>query len=85
MNLMAVMLGKKQYAAALVVVKLENPVSLIGGAPFVWGMTKMLSFGVLSPDHRIFRFRIQPDCAREFRRRLPNVPGRTHIDSQCWN
>ena len=49
MNLIAVMLGKKQYAAALVVVKLENPVSLIGGAPFAWGMTKMLSAGSWVP------------------------------------
>ena len=43
--MIAVILGKKQYAAAFVVVKLENPVIVIGGVPFVWGMTKMLSFG----------------------------------------
>ena len=49
MNLIAVILGKKQYAAALVVVKLENPVSLIGGSPFDSGITKMLSFGSWVP------------------------------------
>src|SRR5271169_6827479 len=49
MNLMAVMLGKKQYAAALVVTKVENPVTLIGGAPFACGITKMLSAGSWVP------------------------------------
>src|SRR6202011_3054639 len=42
-NLIAVTLGKKQYAAARVVTKLENPVSLIGAAPVACGITKMLS------------------------------------------
>jgi hypothetical protein len=35
MNLMAVMLGRKQYAAALVFTNVENPVTLIGGPPLV--------------------------------------------------
>ena len=45
MNLMAVMLGRKVYAAALVVMKLENPVTSIGGSPFACGITKRLSPG----------------------------------------
>ena len=32
--MIAVTLGRKQYAAAFVVTKLDKPVSLIGGAPF---------------------------------------------------
>jgi hypothetical protein len=45
MNLIAVTLGKKQYAAAFVDVKLESPVMAIGGAPFAGGIAKMLSVG----------------------------------------
>jgi hypothetical protein len=33
-SLIALILGKKQYAAALVVMKLEKPVIFIGDAPF---------------------------------------------------
>ncbi len=43
MNLMAVTLGRNTYAAALVVTKLERPVTLIGGLPSACGMTKTLS------------------------------------------
>ena len=49
MNLMAVMLGRNTYAAALVVTKLESPVTSIGGPPPAWGMTKMLSAGSCVP------------------------------------
>ena len=49
MNLTAVMLGKKQYAVAFVLRKLENPVISIGGAPFGWGITKILSAGSCVP------------------------------------
>src|SRR5260370_40277201 len=49
MNLMAVMLGRKQYAAALVFKNVEKPVTLIGGAPFACGITKMLSAGSCVP------------------------------------
>ena len=41
--------------------------SLIGGAPFPCGITKMFSARILRADHWIFRFRFQPDCACEFR------------------
>ena len=34
MNLMAVMLGRNTYAAALVVTKVERPLTSIGGPPF---------------------------------------------------
>jgi hypothetical protein len=49
MNLIAVILGRKQYAAARVATKLENPVTLIGGPPLAWGITKMLSAGFCVP------------------------------------
>src|SRR6202011_1796359 len=49
MNLIAVMLGKKQYAAAFVLTKLENPVILIGDVPCACGITKMLSAGSCVP------------------------------------
>ena len=39
---MAVMLGKNTYAAALVVTKLESPVTSIGESPFALGITKIL-------------------------------------------
>src|SRR5277367_2621172 len=45
MNLIAVTLGKKQYAAALVEIKVESPVTLMAGVPSACGMTKMLSSG----------------------------------------
>src|SRR5712664_1378094 len=48
-NLIAVMLGRKQYAAARVVTKLEKPVIFIGDAPFACGITKMLSAGSCVP------------------------------------
>jgi hypothetical protein len=43
------MLGRKQYAAARVATKLENPVTLIGAPPLAWGITKMLSAGSCVP------------------------------------
>ena len=43
------MLGRNTYAAALVVTKVERPVTLIGGLPSAWGMTKMLSAGSWVP------------------------------------
>src|SRR5271156_2375155 len=49
MNFNAVTLGRKQYAAALVVTNVSNPVILIGGAPFACGITKMLSSGFCVP------------------------------------
>jgi hypothetical protein len=49
MNLMAVMLGRKQYAAAFVFTKVVSPVTLIGGAPLGCGITKMLSAGFWVP------------------------------------
>ena len=49
MNLIAVLLGRKQYAAAFVVTKLDKPVSLIGGPPFACGITKMLCTGSCVP------------------------------------
>src|SRR5947199_3381999 len=48
-NLIAVMLGRKQYAAAFVVIKVENPVTLIGDAPLGCGITKILSLGSRVP------------------------------------
>jgi hypothetical protein len=48
MNFNAVMLGRKQYADARVVTKLENPVILRGAAPFGCGISKTLSDGSLS-------------------------------------
>jgi hypothetical protein len=42
---MAVMLGSKRYAAALVGTKVENPITSIGGPPFACGITKMLVAG----------------------------------------
>ena len=56
MNLMAVMLGRNTYAAALVVTKLERPVTSIGGPPFACGMTKMLSAGFWVPISGSFDF-----------------------------
>jgi hypothetical protein len=55
-NLMAVMLGRNTYAAALVVMKLERPVTSIGGPPFACGMTKMLSAGFWVPISGSFDF-----------------------------
>src|SRR5204862_6510318 len=49
MNLIAVTLGKKQYAAARVVTKLENPATLIEAPPLPCGITKMLSAGSCVP------------------------------------
>ena len=49
MNLTAVILGKKQYAAARVATKLEKPVILIGASPSPCGITKMLSAGSCVP------------------------------------
>ena len=65
MNLSAVTLGRKQYATAFVVTKVRSPVTLIGGAPFGCGITKMLSVGILRADHRIFRLGVQPDRSGE--------------------
>ena len=56
MNLMAVMLGRNTYAAALVVTKLERPVTSIGGPPSACGMTKMLSAGFWVPISGSFDF-----------------------------
>lgn len=56
MNLIAVMLGRNRYAAALVVTKLERPVTSIGGPPSVCGMTKMLSAGFWVPVSGSFDF-----------------------------
>jgi hypothetical protein len=42
MNLRAVTLGRKQYAAAFVEVKVDSPVSLIGGAPSFCGIAEEL-------------------------------------------
>ena len=56
MNLMAVMLGKKVYTTALVVTKLESPVTSIGGSPFPCGMTNMLSSGSWVPISGSFDF-----------------------------
>ena len=56
MNLIAVMLGRNAYAAALVVTKLERPVTSIGGPPFACGMTKMLSGGFWVPISGSFDF-----------------------------
>jgi hypothetical protein len=53
---MAVMLGRNTYAAALVVMKLERPVTSIGGPPFACGMTKMLSAGFWVPISGSFDF-----------------------------
>jgi hypothetical protein len=47
MNFSAVTLGRKQYADARVVTKLENPVIRRGGAPFACGISKTLSHGLL--------------------------------------
>ena len=55
-NLMAVMLGRNTYAAALVVTKLERPVTSIGGPPSACGMTKMLSAGSWVPISGSFDF-----------------------------
>ena len=55
-NLMAVMLGRNTYAAALVVMKLERPVTSIGGPPSACGMTKMLSAGFWVPISGSFDF-----------------------------
>src|SRR5882724_4873187 len=49
MNLIARILGRKQYAAARVATKLENPVILTGAAASPLGMTKMLSAGSCVP------------------------------------
>jgi hypothetical protein len=49
MNLIAVTLGRKQYAAARVAIKLGNPVIFIGGAPLACGITKILSDGSCDP------------------------------------
>src|SRR5271154_4236099 len=45
MKLTALMLGRKQYADAFVLTKLENPDTLIGEAPLACGITKILSEG----------------------------------------
>ena len=66
MNLMAVMLGRNTYAAALVVTKLERPVTSIGGAPFACGMTKMLSGWILGANQWIYRLGVKPDGSGEF-------------------
>ena len=55
-SLMAVMLGRNRYAAALVVTKLERPVTSIGGPPFACGITKMLSAGFCVPISGSFDF-----------------------------
>jgi hypothetical protein len=55
-NLMAVMLGINTYAAALVVTKLERPVTSIGDRPFDCGMTKRLSAGFWVPISGSFDF-----------------------------
>jgi hypothetical protein len=47
MNFRAVMLGRKQYADARVVAKLENPVICREGAPLGCGISKTLSVGSL--------------------------------------
>jgi hypothetical protein len=47
MNFRAVILGRKQYADARVVTKLENPVILKGGVSWAWGISKTLSAGSL--------------------------------------
>jgi len=49
MNLTAVMLAERQYAAARVAMKLENPESLMGNVPFACGITNMLSRGSCVP------------------------------------
>ena len=46
--------------------KLENPVILIGGAPFACGITKMLSAGSCVPIIGSFDLGLQPDRAGEF-------------------
>jgi hypothetical protein len=56
MNLMAVTLGRNTYAAALVVTKLDRPVTSIAGPPFACGMTKMLSAGFCVPVSGSFDF-----------------------------
>ena len=53
---MAVMLGRNTYAAALVVTKVERPVTSIGGPPSACGITKMLSAGFWVPISGSFDF-----------------------------
>ena len=65
MNLIAVMLGRKQYAAARVATKLENPVTWIGAPPLLRGITKMLSAGscvpIIGSDGKLIP-QPSPDC-----------------------
>jgi hypothetical protein len=56
MNLKAVTLGKKQYATACVVTKLEKPVIFRGGAPPGCGISKMLSAESFVPTITSFDF-----------------------------
>ena len=66
MNLMAVMLGRNRYAAALVVTKLERPVTSIGGPPVCLRNDEDALRRVLGAGQRILRPRVEPDGPREF-------------------
>ena len=66
MNLMAVMLGRNTYAAALVVTKLERPVTSIGGASVRLRYDEDALRRVLGADQWILRLRVKPDGPGEF-------------------
>ena len=66
----AVRLGRKQYAAALVVMNRENPVTLSGGPPSC-GISKTLAAGSLAPTRASFDAGLS-------RTRPANDPSSTH-------
>ena len=66
MNLMAVMLGRNTYAAALVVTKVERPLTSIGGLAICLGDHENAFRGVLGANQRIFRLLVKPDGPGEF-------------------
>ena len=61
MNLMAVMLGRNTYAAALVVTKLESPVTSIGGQPICLRYDEDALRWVLGAGQWILGPRVEPD------------------------
>ena len=63
---MAVMLGRNRYAAALVVTKVERPVTVDRRAPICLRYHEDALRRVLSADQRIFRLRVKPDGPGKF-------------------